>query len=211
MDSFDAAFLGAGRTALALIRRDQVRGRWDEPSALARMSVGMLACHLGRQLERAREILPLAGTGEPIDGAAEHYRRAAWVTATSLDEESMDRTTDERQAAAGYGAMVTRCGTALDAVEELLTAGGAAAVVTIPWQGWSLRRADFLLTRLVEIVVHSDDLARSVDLPMPAFEPAAFAPVLHLLADLSAARHGQSALVSALARGERQPDTITAF
>jgi hypothetical protein len=46
---------------------------------------------------------------------------------------------------------------------------------------------------------------------MPAFEPAAFAPVLHLLADLSAARHGQSALVSALARGERQPDTITAF
>lgn len=210
MDSFDAAFLGAGRTALALIRRDQVRDHWDEPSALARMSVGMLACHLGRQLERAREILPLAGTGEPID-AAEHYRRAAWVTATSLDDESMDRTADERQAADGYAAMVTRCAAALATVDSLLAAGEAAAVVTIPWQGWSLRRAEFLLTRLVEIVVHSDDLARSVDLPMPAFEPAAFSPVLHLLADLSAARHGQSALVSALTRAERRPDTITAF
>jgi hypothetical protein len=210
MDSFDAAFLGAGRTALALIRRDQIRDRWDEPSTLARMSVGMLACHLGRQLERAREILPVAGTGEPID-AAEHYRRAAWVTATSLDDESMDRTADERQAADGYSAMVTRCGAALAAVDSLLAAGEAATVVTIPWQGWSLRRADFLLTRLVEIVVHSDDLARSVDLAMPAFEPAAFAPVLHLLADLSAARHGQSALVSALTRAERRPDTITAF
>ncbi|MEV0839523.1 maleylpyruvate isomerase N-terminal domain-containing protein [Actinocatenispora sera] len=211
MESLDAAFLGAGRTALALIGRDEVRDRWDEPSALARMSVGMLACHLGRQLERTREILPLTGTGEPIDDAAEHYRRAAWVTATSLDDESMDRTTDERQAAAGYPAMIARCAAALAAAEALLVTGEAAAVVTIPWQGWSLRRADFLLTRLVEIVVHSDDLARSVDLPMPAFEPAAFAPVLHLLADLAAARHGQSALVSALTRAERRPDTITAF
>ncbi|BCJ33100.1 hypothetical protein Athai_06030 [Actinocatenispora thailandica] len=211
MESMDAAFLDAARTTLALLGRDEVRDRWDEPSALDRMSVGMLACHLGRQLERARQILPVTGTGEPISDAAEHYRRATWVTATALDDESMDRSTDERQAAAGYAAMVSRCGTALHAAAELLAAGGAAAIVTIPWQGWSLRRADFLHTRLVELVVHSDDLARSVGIATPEFAPAAFAPVLHLLADLAAARHGQSALISALTRGERQPDTITAF
>lgn len=211
MESIDTAFLGAAQAALALIGRDEVRDRWDEPSALARMSVGMLACHLGRQLERTREILPVGGTGEPISDAAEHYRRAAWVTAASLDDESMDRTTDERQAAAGYDAMTARCAAALATVETLLTTGQAPAVVTIPWQGWSLRRADFLLTRLVEIVVHSDDLARSVDVAVPEFAPAAFRPVLHLLADLAAARHGQSALVSALTRRERQPDITSAF
>lgn len=211
MESFDVAFVGAARTALALIGRDEVRARWDAPSVLPKMSVGMLACHLGRQLERAAEILPVAGAGEPIGEAAEHYRRAAWVAATSLDDPSMDRSTDERQAADGFDAMTVRCDAAFKSVDALLTAGRAAPVVTIPWQGWSLRRADFVLTRLVEIVVHSDDLARSVDIAMPEFAPDAFVPVLHLLADLAAARHGQSALISALTRRERQPDTISAF
>ena len=39
----------------------------------------------------------------------------------------------------------------------------------IPWQGWSLTAHDFLVTRLMEIVVHSDDLAASVGLPTPEF------------------------------------------
>ena len=39
--------------------------------------------------------------------------------------------------------------------------------VHIPWQGWSLSTDDFLVTRLMEIVVHSDDLAASVGLPTP--------------------------------------------
>ncbi|GAA3516617.1 maleylpyruvate isomerase N-terminal domain-containing protein [Actinocatenispora rupis] len=211
MEASDGAFLGAARTALALLGHDRVRTRWDAPSVLPRMTVGMLACHLGRQLERAHEILPTAGTGAPIGTAAEHYERAAWVTAVSLDDPSMDRTTDERQAAAGVDAMLARCAAAYRSVDGLLTAGGAAAVVTIPWQGWSLRRADFLLTRLVEIVVHSDDLARSIDIDTPEFASDAIRPVLHLLVDLAAARHGQSALISALTRRERQPDTVSAF
>ncbi|HEY3502714.1 MAG TPA: maleylpyruvate isomerase N-terminal domain-containing protein [Actinocatenispora sp.] len=211
MEPYDVTFLEAARTALALLGHDQVRARWDAPSVLPRMSVGMLACHLGRQLERTHEILPIPGTGDPIGEPAEHYRRAAWVTATSLDDPSMDRSTDEQQAAAGLDAMIARCDAAFQSLDALLSAGKAAAVVTVPWQGWSLRRADFLLTRQLEIVVHSDDLARSIDVATPEFAPEAIEPVLHLLVDLAAARHGQSALISALARRERQPDTISAF
>jgi len=62
--------------------------------------------------------------------------------------------------------------------------------VLIPWQGWSLRRNDFLLTRLLEIVVHTDDLALSIDVPPPTFPTDAFTPVLDLLTRLAVGRHG---------------------
>ena len=73
----------------------------------------------------------------------------------------------------------------------------------IPWQWWSLRRADFLLTRLLEIVVHSDDLAVSVRVATPEFPDEAFEPVRDLLVRLAVRRHGQSAVVGTLSRRER--------
>lgn len=211
MQPTDRAFLAASDIALALVARPEVEARWAAASALERMTVGMLACHLGRQVVRAAEILAAPATGEPIDGVDDHYRRAAWVTAESLDDPANDRTNDEVDAAAGFAATVGRCRAARRDVQALLDASTAPAVVTIPWQGWSLRRADFLVTRLVEIVVHSDDLARSVDVPTPEFPADAYLPVLHLLAELAAERHGQAAMTSALARRERMPATISAF
>ena len=59
--------------------------------------------------------------------------------------------------------------------------------------------------------MHADDLARSVGVGTPQFPQAAYRPVLHLLADIAAEKHGQAALTSALSRKERQPDTISAF
>ena len=64
---------------------------------------------------------------------------------------------------------------------------------------------------MVEIVVHTDDLARSIDVPTPAFPDDVYRPVLHLLAELATERHGQAALTSALTRRERMPDTVSAF
>lgn len=208
---FDEVFVAGGRIALDLLERDTVSDRWEEPSVLERMTVGMLACHLGRQFVRAEEILTTPATGQPIPEADEHYRRAAWVTASDLDDPSQDRSTDEAEAAAGPVAMRERSRSALDAVANLLERGAAHYIVTIPWQGWSLHRSDFLLTRAVEIVTHTDDLARSIDVPTPDFPPAFFHPVAHLLVRLSAERRGQAAVTSALTRRERMPATISAF
>ena len=41
--------------------------------------------------------------------------------------------------------------------------------VLIPWQGWSLSSADFVLTRTMEVLVHSDDLAASIGVETPVF------------------------------------------
>jgi len=100
--------------------------------------------------------------------------------------------------------------TALDVIRDLLATGAARDVVLIPWQGWSLRRDDFLLTRLLEIVVHADDLALSVAIATPEFPDEVFVPVRDLLVRLAVRRHGQSAIIGALSRQERSR-AISAF
>ncbi|WP_460826110.1 hypothetical protein [Nostocoides australiense] len=67
----------------------------------------------------------------------------------------MTRDLDTEDASAGFDAMLERCLPALAEVTSLLRSGTAHDPVTIPWQGWSRRQDDYLLTRLVEIVVHS--------------------------------------------------------
>ncbi|MGH1563902.1 maleylpyruvate isomerase N-terminal domain-containing protein [Mumia sp. DW29H23] len=211
MESRDDAFVTAAHISLGLVTRQEVADRWDEPSALPEMTVGMLACHLGRQTVRAHELIPVAATGTPLASAIEHYRRAAWVTTDDLTDPVNDRTNDAEEAALGFEALRATCTEALSAVQADLASGEVADVVAIPWQGWSLRRPDFLLTRLVEIVVHCDDLARSVDVGTPEFPDEVYLPVLQLLAQLATERHGQAAMTSALSRRERMPETISAF
>jgi hypothetical protein len=211
VDSYDDSFVTAAHVALDLVTRPEVAARWEAPSALPEMTVGMLACHLGRQSVRAAELLPVSSSEAPLREAAEHYRRATWVRATDLDDPANDRSTDEAEASQGFAVMRDRWAEAVGSVGRLLGDGGAVDVVALPWQGWSLRRPDLLLTRMVEIVVHADDLARSIDVPTPPFPDDVFLPVLHLLAELATERHGQAAIISALSRRERMPETVSAF
>jgi hypothetical protein len=68
-----------------------------------------------------------------------------------------------------------------------------------------------LMTRTMELVVHADDLAVSVGLPTPEFPAEVTGSVIDLLARLSVRRHGPTAVIRAMTRGERAPKTITAF
>jgi len=210
VNRLDALFPAAAAAALDLIQRGEIRDQWVMPSALPKMSIGTLACHLGRQVVRAAELLPMATDIPALESADAHYHRAAWVMSTSPDEPSNDRSTDDADAALGAAALAGRSAEALKTVRRLLAAGTARDVVPLPWQGWSLRRDDFLLTRMLEIVVHSDDLALSVGVRTPEFPAEVFAPVRDLLVRLAVSRHGQSAVISALARSERT-QTISAF
>jgi hypothetical protein len=63
----------------------------------------------------------------------------------------------------------------------------------------------------MEMVVHSDDLAASVDIPTPDFDAAVLDPVLRLLTAVSLRRHGQDALVRTLSRPQRAPGSVSAF
>ncbi|MEV0715494.1 hypothetical protein [Asanoa sp. NPDC050611] len=64
---------------------------------------------------------------------------------------------------------------------------------------------------MMEITVHSDDLAVSVGVPTPVFPARVLTPVLGLLTELSVARYGQTAVLRGLSRRERAPETISAL
>ncbi|MFE0028647.1 maleylpyruvate isomerase N-terminal domain-containing protein, partial [Amycolatopsis sp. NPDC059021] len=201
-DHLDAVFPTAGAIALDLIRRAEVIEQWQRPSVLPKLSVGALACHFGRQTVRAAELLPVPADVPPLDSVDAHYHRAAWVTSASLDDPANDRGTDDAEAELGAVALQERVAGALETVRSLLSGGGAGETVYIPWQGWALRRNDFLLTRMLEIVVHADDLATSVGVPTPEFPDEVFAPVRDLLVRLWGVGDGPGRRVRWVSGGE---------
>jgi len=205
-------FLAAARIAGDLVRRPAVTARWGEESACAGMSVGGLACHLGSQIDLAARLLR-AGPSEltPIP-LAEHYARAAWVRSGPDDEANVGiREGSDELAQSGPEALATLVEARLEALPGVLAAVGPDTPVLIPWQGWALTARDFLVTRLMETVVHSDDLAASVRVPTPDFPDSVVGPVLDLLTGLALRRHGATALVRTLARPQRAPATVAAF
>ncbi|MDQ4051987.1 MAG: maleylpyruvate isomerase N-terminal domain-containing protein [Actinomycetota bacterium] len=205
------AFVEAAEIALALAASAEVKAAWDAESACAGMSVGGLAHHLVSQAITTAELLATEPGIDPIP-MLEHYERAAWVKA-DLDDEvnvSIREGSDER-AAGGPDAVLAATRESIAALPGLLDGRREPDVVLIPWQGWSLTTDDFLTTRMMEIVVHSDDLAASVDLPTPTFPDNTVTAVLGLLTGVAVRRHGQAAVVRALSRPQRAPDDVSAF
>jgi hypothetical protein len=206
------AYVEAADSVVELLARDELAAAWDRPSALAEWTVGGLAGHLAGQVFTVVEILQADPSDDgpiPLD---EHYARAAWVEAGVDDEVNVGiRAGGDQHAAAGPADLLGRVVAARDQAAALLASQPADRVVLVPWQGWSLTLDDFLATRMMEIAVHSDDLAASVGVDAPVLPDEVLHPVIALLTRLAVRRHGQSAVLAALTRSERAPATISAF
>jgi Mycothiol maleylpyruvate isomerase N-terminal domain len=205
-------YLGAAGLALALLQEPEVASAWSEPSALAEMTVGGLAAHLASQVFLVGQALDDSPAEQGPIPLLEHYSRATWVGAP-LDSavNAGIRSRSEGIAAEGAAQLTERAGAALARQRAALPGLAGDRAVFMPWVGWALTLDDFLTTRTTELAVHMDDLAVSVGHAMPELPDAAFDPVLTLLARLAARRHGQAALVRALARAERAPVVINAI
>ena len=196
-----------------LVACPEVAASWDRESTCVGMSVGGLARHLGGQPVTVVSLLPAAdsqaGKGETIE-LLEHYARAAWLT-EDLDGEANRSIRDsaDRQAADGPAGAVSWMAEARGKLESVLA--DPPPTTYVPWQGWALKTDDFLVTRLMEMVVHADDLAASVDVRPPDFGSAVLDPVFRLLTSLAVRRHGQDALVRTLTRPQRAPATVSPF
>jgi Mycothiol maleylpyruvate isomerase N-terminal domain len=206
------AFLIAADSVVDLLSIPEVAQQWAKSSALAEWTVGGLAGHLASQLPTTVRVLSTTYAGEDLIPIHEHYHRAAWVNSAIDDEVSVTiRAGGDELAANGPDALVEATRVALDELRATLSHQSADRLVVIPWQGWALTLDDFLVTRMMEIVVHSDDLAASLGIEATPLESEALTPVLALLTDLAVRRHGQSAVVRALTRRERAPASIAAF
>jgi hypothetical protein len=205
-------FLSTARSAAGVLREPVVAAAWSMPSALAEFSVGGLAGHLAYQILSVRQALAEPEPPEQTISLLEHYGRVEWIGAALDDEVNVRiRHGGEEAAAEGPEALAASVDSA---VEEL--AGALAPAVNRPvrirmWGPWSLLLDDLLITRMMELAVHSDDLAVSVGIETPALPQSAVDTVIDLLSRLAVRRHGPTAVLRALSRAERAPASIAAF
>lgn len=204
------AFISVAGTATTLLREPAVSARWSEPSALADFSVAGLARHLANQVTRTVPLLA-AAPGKSAIPVLEHYTRNAWVTSgvDGADNVWIRRQGEKAAAVTTPQELVDDVDAALAELRRVVPAEPAGRVVD--FGDWALTVDDFLLTRVMELVVHTDDLAISVGVPTPEMPPAATDATIQLLARVAAWRHGPLAVVRALARRERAPQTIAAL
>ena len=213
MDERDVeTFLAAARIAADLATRPEVAARWTDESACAGMTVGGLAHHLVAQAVNTVRLLSAPPAPEEPIALLEHYDRAAWVHTGLEDEVNVGiREGSNDDAVGGPESLRALVEDILAELPAVLRAPREPDTVHIPWQGWSLSAHDWVVTRLMEIVVHADDLAASIGVDTPEFPDEVVAPVLALLSGVAVRRHGQAAVVRALSRPQRAPASVSAF
>jgi hypothetical protein len=205
-------FLATARSAVGLLGEPAVGDAWSGPSALAEFSVAGLAGHLAYQILAVREALSGPAPEEPVISLLEHYGRVVWIGADLDDEINVRiRRGGEQVAAEGRAALLARMDAAVEALAAELVSTADRPVRIPLWGPWSLSLDDLLVTRMMELAVHCDDLAVSVGLEAPALTPGAVDTVIGLLARLAVRRHGATSVLRALSRAERAPATIAAF
>jgi uncharacterized protein (TIGR03083 family) len=212
MSAIADAFVTAVDSVAELLARPEVSEGWESPSALSEWSVGGLAGHLAGQAFAGVNLIEAEPSELVPISLDEHYQRVSWIGAAVDDDVSVDiRAGGDEYADAGPQALLARVVECRDRLGGLLAETAPDRPVLVPWQGWALRRDDFLVMRMMEITVHSDDLAASVGVTAPTLPDEVLGPVLAVLTRLAVRRHGQSAVVAALSRAERAPARINAF
>lgn len=204
------AFLESAGIAGALLREPVLVERWSAPSALADFSTGGLARHLANQVTQPVALLAAAPGGSAI-AVLEHYTGSDWVTSgvDGADNVGIRRRGEGAAALVAADGLAAEFDAALAELRVVVPAQPADRIVDLG--RWGLRVDDFLLTRVMELVVHVDDLAVSLDLPTPPLPAAATEATIGLLARVAAWRHGSLPVVRGLARRERAPASIAAL
>lgn len=205
-------YLDAAGTAAELLADPAVKAAWEEPSALPKFSVKGLAGHLAAQVLFIPRMLAEPVPAEEIITIHDYYARVGWI-GTDVDTEFNEgiRVLGEKEAADGPDVLVDRVRVTLDELRVTLPATPSRPVRRPTWGPWSITFDDFVTSRLLEIVIHCDDLAHSVGLPAPEFTTEAVETVVDLLTRISLQRHGATNVIRALSRAERAPRSISAL
>lgn len=196
-------FLAGARVVSAAVADPAVAQHWDRPSVLEDQRVGGLAGHLARGavwvVGDYLDAGPPDGTEHAVDFASAADYFATLMSEASPDDHRAIRARGADLAAAGHDALVHMLRDRLEALEPRLRSVEAGLLVSVIG-GRVMALDDYLITRIVEQVVHVDDLARSVDhdpwlLPSGAAELAVTVGI-----DVARCRSGATALVRALYR-----------
>jgi hypothetical protein len=205
-------YLDVAQAAAELLAAPEVAAAWDEPSALAQLSVRGLAGHMAAQVFFIPSMLADPVPVEPVVGLDEYYARAAWI-GTDLDTEFNQsiRAGGEKVAGEGPEQLAARTAACIADLRKTLSSEPDRPVRRPNWSGYSVSLDTFVASRMLELIVHSDDLAHSVGVPTPQFPAEAVQTVVDVLTRIALRRHGQTAVLRALSRSERAPASISAL
>jgi hypothetical protein len=202
-------FWSAFEAAAAVVASDEVRASWTTPSALDGYDVGGLVAHLFVATERTASVLEAeepAGPGVVVVDVAGFYgpNRMSSPADRTAGLPAFLRDDGARRAAAGRDAVVDAF---MELPRRLRPLLGAAApdrlVPVVQVKGGAARLDDYLRTRVVELVVHTDDLLCSVALPAPELAEDVLDAVTSLFVELAVARAGGRGVLRGFARAER--------
>ena len=190
--------------AAELMSRASVGAAWNKPSALEGMTVGGLAAHIVRgagatiaYLDRTPvDATPMGDLLTPVT-----YFHAA--VDSSVGERIKQVSADE--SAVGHHAMAARC---VDIAAELTRrlADEPEDRLIGALGGRMLTLDDFCRTRLIEVLIHLDDLSVSVGEPRPDTNPLGMTIVIDIVSSIARHVHGDWKVIYALARSERVGD-----
>lgn len=195
-------FFAAADTARPLLDRPELAQSWDRPSALERMTIGALGAHLARAVTVVPDYLEQESRG-PYTDAAGYFLRFSEQLDSDLESESATavRSRAEATAEAGPKAVISSWDDARRRLGTRLPPEDESRGIAVP--GSSMLVADYLVTRIVELVVHSDDLAASLGVETPQFNGSVTDPVISCLVEIARRRSAPMALIRAMTRTER--------
>jgi hypothetical protein len=197
------AFFAAADAARAVLADERVARGWDGPSCLREFSLRGLAGHVVRAVTSVEAYLDRpVPSGEGVVSAAEYYARAVDEPDIASALHVAVRERGEEQAAEGHVRLVAEFDGMLARLRNRLVDQPPDRLMRV-FRDLVIMLDEYLRTRIVELVVHTDDLACSIgdhDAKVPP-EPAALA--IATLVDVARYRHGDVAVLRALARRER--------
>jgi len=211
--SIPTLFLEMGDTVSELLNHPDVETLWNEPSSLQDMTVGALAAHLGRAFTTVWLYLPAdeCQVIEDIDASSYFFRAF-----DQPDEDLAELRASIAQRAADDAEPGVEAVRNLHqrTVQDLRTnlIGEPAERGIEVFGGVCMPLDSYLVTRMVEAVIHSDDLSHSLGIDMPVFSPDVVDLVMVALLGMARDRHGDVAMLREFARGERASgDTLPVF
>lgn len=197
-------FLEAYASCGRLLASPRLAARWEEESALRAFSVKGLVGHLVRAGEAVLEYLARGQPqAEPIEGP--DYYATLMITMDDDDAHAEVRARGEANAAGGPETLLAKHERACVRLEETLEQEAEDRLVQV-YGGLVMRLDDYVITRLVEVLVHSDDLAVSLGLEPPALGPETMGIAIHHLVEVARRARGDRAVLIALTRRERDAE-----
>jgi len=204
-------FLAGAEVVVSALGDDAVASCWDRPSVLEDQAVASLCGHLARGGVWVVEDY-LAGDPPPgpadFGSAGEYF--AELIGAAGDEDHKAIRDRGAAVSAIGHSALVDEVRRRLDDLGPRLRAMSPDHLVTVAY-GKVIRLGDYLLTRVVEQVVHLDDLARSVGLEPWTMPTDAVDVAVEVGLDVARRRRGDTAVLRALYRQGFAADALPAF